>query len=151
MRTKNGHQSHWWHTNCQLSQASVWLQGAILLRGFLFQESPKSGCFLRPNTPRGLPHQSSVQDLQLHAISKIRPFSFVAAANKLVAAFVLSTRPGNCSSLPAGLPDDKLNNLQAILNGQGMDRLLLFLYSGPSTGWSVLGPHVIICCGQDFV
>ena len=52
---------------------------------------------------------------QLRRLGKIRPFLSTDAANKLTVSFVL-TRLDYCSSLLAGLPDNKLNKLQRIQN-----------------------------------
>ena len=53
--------------------------------------------------------------LSVTQIRKIRPFFSTDAANKHTVSFVL-TRLDYCNSLPAGLPDNKLNKLQRIQN-----------------------------------
>ena len=52
---------------------------------------------------------------QLRRIGKIRSFLSTDAANKLAVSLILS-RLDCCNSLPAGLPDNKLNKLQRIQN-----------------------------------
>ena len=52
---------------------------------------------------------------QLRRLGKIHPFLSTDAANKLAVSFIF-TRLDYCSSLLAGLPDNKLNKLQRIQN-----------------------------------
>ena len=60
-------------------------------------------------------HLCCILFCQLRRLGKIRPFLSTDAANKLDVSFVL-TRLDYCSSLLAGLPDNKLNKLQRIQN-----------------------------------
>ena len=60
-------------------------------------------------------HLCRILFCQLRRLGKTRPFLSTDAANKLAVSFVL-TRLDYCSSLLAGLPDNKLNKLQRIQN-----------------------------------
>ena len=94
-------------TNSKLKQVHV---NSIVISGcerFFSQKVQNLGLFLGQtiSTECYINYLCKIMYLELRRIRKIRPFTSVEAANKLIIAFVLS-KLGYCTSLLAVLPDE---------------------------------------------